>query len=78
MGQTETLPKGWRVELLGIINGVQFEHTDGFRKLLWCDGEWSMISGRFSVPARHMPRAKNQTEARKVGTHALNHWGGDE
>jgi hypothetical protein len=71
----ERLPQGWRVEMLGLINAVQFEHVDGYRKLLWCDGEWTMLSGTHSYPARHMPAASTQAQARTVGTHALNNWG---
>lgn len=72
--QVSKLPEGWRVEMLGLINAVQFEHKDGSRKLLWCDGEWSLLTGTLSIPARHIPAASTQAEARQIGTHSLNNW----
>ena len=64
------LPPGWRVELLGLIGAVEFSHTSPERtmKLLWCDGNWSVVHGSKAMPASGVPKAKTMAEARKRGT----------
>lgn len=67
------LPPGWRVELLGLIRAVEFSHPSPERtmKLLWVDGEWSIVHGSKAMPASGVPKAKTMAEARKVGTEFL-------
>lgn len=64
---TPALPPGWRVELLGLIGGVEFTHTSG-RGLLWCDGRWSMTTHGITTTAPGVPVARSMSEARRVGT----------
>ena len=69
------LPPGWRVENLGLIQAVEFSHKDPERtmKLLWCDGQWSIVHGSKAMPASGVPKAKDMAEARKVGTEFIIH-----
>jgi len=64
------LPPGWRVEPLGMIGAVEFSHTSPERtmKLLWCDGQWSIVHGKVAMPTYALPKAKTMDEARKAGT----------
>jgi hypothetical protein len=66
---TRTAPKlsqGWRVEMLGMINGVEF--TGPNSGLTWCDGRWHMTARGLSTPAPGVPKASTQAEARKIGS----------
>lgn len=60
------LPTGWRVEMLGLAEMVQF--TNGSRTLDWCDGVWNMGSRGIRMTARGVPAARTMKEARTVGT----------
>jgi hypothetical protein len=62
------LPPGWRVENLGMIEAVEFSHPERPYKLLWCDGRWSAVHGKLSLPAPGVTQAKTMAEARKAGT----------
>lgn len=62
------LPSGWTVELLGLIEAVEFSHPGRTFKLLWCDEQWSVVHGSKAMPASGVPKAKTMDEARKRGT----------
>jgi hypothetical protein len=65
------LPAGWRVENLGLIEAVRFEHKRG-RVLLWCDGEWTVGRHHGMMRATGVPVAHSMAEARKIGTAWIN------
>lgn len=72
--KTATTPKGWSVELLGLIGAVVFEN--GHRRLMWSDGRWSIETytqdGRWlSAPAPGVPSAETMKDARRVGCEFL-------
>lgn len=68
------LPEGWTVELLGLIEGVEFRGP-GDLWLLWCDGRWDMGQGSMSLRASRIPAAATMAEARRVGTeYLINCW----
>lgn len=64
MSTKTKLPKGWRVEMLGLINAVQFVHAD--RSLLWCDGQWTLTMRGVTRPVS-LGYASTQKDARAVG-----------
>lgn len=70
---TPKAPAGWSVELLGMIEAVQF--TNGDRRLLWSDGRWyreSRLSTGWTVaPAPGVPSADTMRDARRVGCEFL-------
>jgi hypothetical protein len=61
------LPKGWRVEMLGIIAAVRFTSPAG-SDLTWSDGAWTIGRGSVAMSARGVPAARTMAEARRVGT----------
>lgn len=66
-----TLPKGWSVEMLGLANAVSFTGPNG-TGLLWTDDRWYLTHGASLVPARSVPFARTQTEARRIGSEFIN------
>ena len=76
MSAVRSLPKGWTVEALGLIEAVQFRN--GNMELCWCDGQWTVGSARMQVPARCIPEARTMKEARTIGTKFINDTEGDE
>jgi hypothetical protein len=61
------LPKGWRGEVMGLSESVQFTSPGGM-SLVWCDGTWTMGRGSVHMSARGVPSARTMAEARTVGT----------
>jgi hypothetical protein len=77
-GAAPKLPKGWRVEMIGLAESVQFTSPGG-NQLLWGDGEWMMGNGRAMMKAPGVPRAKTMAEARTVGTNwIIENWQDDD
>lgn len=70
LGAASALPPGWRVELLGLINAVQF--TGPGKKLLWSDGQWTIEQAGMVIPAPGVGSASTQAEARAAGAAFLN------
>lgn len=63
-----TLPKGWRVENLGLISAVKFSHSTNRTTLMWCDGSWTMGSGNTTRATEALHPAGTMKEARSIGT----------
>ncbi len=65
MTTSAKIPRGWRVELLGLINAVKFDN--GTRSLLWCDGRWTLTQNSVTMECRAIPYAADVKKARQVG-----------
>lgn len=71
MTRTPTLPKGWSVELLGLINAVRFTGPIA-AELLWTDSKWYLTNGTTMVELHSLGYASTQIEARRIGSEFIN------